>query len=80
MARHEELAKARGAGTSLEFREHLLNVVLGYLYAGKEREGWELFENEYNKPDKAELKRKIHQKLAHEPVFQYLHRHRHRTS
>lgn len=72
----EELAKARATDKSLEFREHLLNVVLNYLYAGKEREGWEIFETDYNKPDKAELKRKIRQKLAHEPVFRYLHPHR----
>ena len=72
----EELAKARGAGTALEFREHLLNAVLRYLYAGKEREGWEFFEKEYNKPDKADLRLKIRRQLAHEPVFQYLHPHR----
>lgn len=62
--------------SGIDYRQQVLNILLANLYAGKEREGGEFFDKEYSKPDKAELKRKIKQKLAREPVFQYLHPHR----
>lgn len=64
------------AKSGIDYREQVLTILLTYLYAGKESEGWEFFEKEYTKPDKTELRRKIRQKLAREPVFQYLHSHR----
>ena len=41
----------------------VLEVVLRYIYAGKEKEGWSFYHKEYNLADKEEMKSKIRKKL-----------------
>jgi len=41
----------------------VLEVVLRYIYAGKEKEGWLFYDEEYNLPDKERIKSKIKKKL-----------------
>lgn len=73
---NEEALASLPSKSGIDYRQQLLNIFFAYLYAGKEREAWDFFEKEYNKPDKADLERKIRRELALEPVFQYLHPHR----
>ncbi len=47
-----------------------IEIVLSYIYAGKEKEGWEFFENEYDSPDKAKIKAKVKSVLKNEKVYQ----------
>lgn len=47
----------------------ILNVVLTYIYAGKEREAWAFYENEYNLADKEEMKTKIKDVLGKDEVY-----------
>lgn len=55
-----------------KYRTKILNVVLRYLFAGKEREGWDFFEAKYQLSDKPAIKAELKGKLSHEPVYQIL--------
>lgn len=48
----------------------ILEVLLEYVYVGKEKEAWEFYEAEYNLPDKAEMKPKIKNRLKEDSVYQ----------
>jgi len=50
-----------------------LDILLRYIYAGQEREGWAFFDAKYNLPDKTETKRKIIAELEHEPVYRFVY-------
>ena len=52
----------------------LLDVVLTYIYAGKEKRGWAIYDREYRFPDSRMLKRKIKHQLASCPVYKFLYR------
>lgn len=52
-----------------------VDVLLLYLYAGKEREGWEFFERMYKGQDKAQVKGNIKNALKHSPIYQYIRKH-----
>lgn len=47
----------------------VMRVVLSYLYAGKEKEGWSFYENEYNLPDKEEMKTRFEAMLNEDAVY-----------
>jgi len=46
-----------------------LNILLRYVYARKEQEGWAFFEREYKRPDKEEIKARITSVLKDAPVY-----------
>lgn len=50
-----------------------LDILLRYVYAGHEQEGWAFFDAKYNLPDKTETKRKIIAELEHEPVYRFVY-------
>ncbi|HVF41860.1 MAG TPA: hypothetical protein VM936_02545 [Pyrinomonadaceae bacterium] len=51
-----------------------LDILLRYVYAGREREGWDFFDRAYARPDRDALKKKIASELAEEPVYKFLYR------
>lgn len=46
-----------------------LAILLRYVYARKANEGWDFFEREYQRPDKAEIKARIRSVLKRAPVY-----------
>ena len=52
-----------------------VDVLLAYVYAGKEKEGWEFFDQAYEAKDKAQVKAKIKNVLKHSLVYQYIRKH-----
>jgi hypothetical protein len=51
----------------------VLNIVLPHIYAGRENEGWQIFDQVYKLPDKAEMKSKIKAKLKEDRIYNYLY-------
>lgn len=51
-----------------------LDVLLRYVYAGREREGWDFFDRAYERADRDALKKKIAAELSTERVYRFLHR------
>ena len=52
----------------------VLGIVLPYVYAGREKDGWRIFERIYGLPDQAEMEAKIKAALADDAVYRYLNR------
>jgi hypothetical protein len=50
-----------------------LRILLSYIYAGKETEGWMFFDNAYQRPDKQEMRLRIQSILNDQPVYKYLY-------
>jgi hypothetical protein len=50
-----------------------LGILLRYIYAGKEPEGWAFFDNAYQRPDKQEIRLRIQSVLNDQPVYKYLY-------
>ena len=71
----EERAKVRpgGAPANEGFISSVLQVTLKYVYAGREAEGLEFFEREYNLADKAEIKADMLKALKGDLVHQSLY-------
>jgi hypothetical protein len=62
-----------------EFREMVLDVVLAYLYAGREREAWTFFSREYRESDADEVRVSVERKAKGDPFLRDLNqRGRHR--
>jgi hypothetical protein len=55
-----------------------LHSLLDYIYAGREKDGWILFDERYRSPDKEEIRSRVNEVLKDEPVYQYLYRQRQR--
>jgi hypothetical protein len=51
-----------------------LDILLRYVYAGREREGWDFFDRAYERADRDALKKKIASVLSREPVYRFLRR------
>lgn len=51
-----------------------LDVLLRYVYAGREREGWDFFDRAYERPDRDALRKKIASELGEERVYRFLRR------
>lgn len=51
-----------------------LDILLRYVYAGRERDGWDFFERAYTRADRDALKKKIAAGLNREPVYRFLRR------
>lgn len=50
-----------------------LDIVLRYVYAGKEEEAWTFFDKEYKLPNKEEIKSKIKSVLKDESAYKYIY-------
>jgi len=53
----------------LNYLSRRLTILLRYVYAHKAKEGWDFFEREYQRPDKAEIKARIRLVLKRAPVY-----------
>jgi hypothetical protein len=51
-----------------------LHILLRYIYAGREQEGWAFFEKAYRRPDKKEICARIKDVLTNSPLYKYLYR------
>src|SRR5262245_65091055 len=47
----------------------LEKVTLAYIYAGKEKAGWEFYDREYRLSDKAEMRKDINEVISRDPFF-----------
>jgi hypothetical protein len=56
-----------------------LSVLLDYLYAGKEKEGWAFFDQTYTLPDKETVKAKVRKVLKKGRAFQFIKNSRGKT-
>ena len=65
----EEMRKLDQEGNYLSRR---LRILLRYIYAGREDEGWAFFDSAYQQPDKVEIKARIQSVLNLQPVYKYL--------
>lgn len=52
-----------------------VDVLLLYLYVGKEKEGWAFFDRVYEAKDKMQVKTRIQSVLKHSPTYQYIRKH-----
>ncbi|MEO6393694.1 MAG: hypothetical protein ABIP75_17720 [Pyrinomonadaceae bacterium] len=59
-------------GTDQDHRRNVLTILLRYLYAGKETEGWAFFDREYQKADKEKLRSQVRSKLATDPIYRFI--------
>ena len=50
----------------------VLSITLKYIYAGKEKEGWNFFDENYNFTDRKLRKDKIKKVLLEEPVYKFV--------
>ncbi len=51
----------------------VLHILLRYIYAGKQQDGWAYFEREYNLKDKDVVKSDVVSKLEFEPVYKFIY-------
>lgn len=51
-----------------------LDIVLEYIYAGKEKEGLDLFERIYEHPDKDKTRARVMAVLRNDPVYRFIYR------
>jgi hypothetical protein len=49
-----------------------LNVLLRLLYAGKEKEGWEFFDNAYTLPDAERIKGIVNEEIQEAPAYKFI--------
>ena len=60
------------------YGHHRFNVLLDYVYAGKEKDGWASFDKYYPSPDKEVMKSRIKGMLKNDLVYRYIYKHRSR--
>lgn len=58
----------------LFYRSRVMDIVLQYIYAGKEKDGWLFYDREYELADKDELKSRMKATLKEQPVYRYMYR------
>ena len=56
------------------YQHHRFNVLLDYIYAGKEKEGWVSFDKHYPSPDKEVMRSRIKAILKDDPVYKYIYK------
>lgn len=71
----EDWSKSLPANEGYGYLGRRVDVLLLYLYAGKEKEGWEFFDRVYEAKDKAQVKTKIKNALKDSLVYQYIRKH-----
>lgn len=63
-----DIAKLRTADDS-NYLSQRLKILLRYVYARKATSGWDFFDREYQRPDKAQIKARIRSVLKRAPVY-----------
>ncbi|HKO59651.1 MAG TPA: hypothetical protein VJV03_00695, partial [Pyrinomonadaceae bacterium] len=80
LARAKHLkSQIRSTGDPIENRNHLsdlLNVVLDYVFAGREKEAWTFFDQAYKLPDKNKVRTAVQSELNSSPVYRFIYRRR----
>jgi hypothetical protein len=72
----EDKIKQLNSSDKSNYLSDRLDIVLRYVYAGKEAEAWSFFDKEYNLPNKEEIKSKIKSTLKKENVYKYIYENR----
>jgi hypothetical protein len=57
----------------LKYRADVMDIILQYVYAGKEEEGWLFYEREYKLNDKERLRTRIRKTLKEEAVYKQMY-------
>ena len=75
----DDIKRVKGFNDTLDFKTYddphgeylsaVLEVVLRYIYAGKQEEAWAFYEKAYRLPDKKEMESKIREKLKDCPIY-----------
>ena len=60
------------------YQHRRFDVLLDYVYAGKEEEGWASFDQHYPSPDKKVMRSRIKAILKDDPVYKYIYNNRER--
>jgi hypothetical protein len=71
------------AGNVVDNMNHLadvMEIVLTYIFAGRQREAWAFYDAAYKLPDKSAIKSDIQKALTSHPVYQYLQSHEQRRT
>jgi len=68
----EQIARLKSPETP-GYLSDRLDIVLQYIYAGEEQKAWQFFDQEYTLPNKEEIRSKVKNILAREPVHRYLY-------
>ncbi|HEX5703781.1 MAG TPA: hypothetical protein VFX97_11320 [Pyrinomonadaceae bacterium] len=55
-------------------RSAVLHMVLTHIYAGRRKEGWQIYNRTYRLDDRVELKRRIKSTLRQQPVYNFIYR------
>jgi len=71
----DEVEKLNSNGES-NYLSDRLDIVLRYVYAGKEEEAWTFFDKQYKLPNKEEIKSKIKTNLKNETVYKNIYENR----
>jgi hypothetical protein len=79
----DDIKRVKGFNDTLDFKTYddphgeylsaVLEVVLRYIYAGKEDEAWAFYEKAYRLPDKEEMESKIREKLKDCPIYKHIY-------
>lgn len=64
---------ALDSSNELLYRARVMDIVLQYVYAGRERDGWLFYDREYKLPDKEGLRRRMKATLKGQPVYRYMY-------
>lgn len=56
-----------------EYLSNVLRIVLRYVYAGREQEGWDFYDKEYQLSNKGQVRSKVMAKLGTEPVYKFIY-------
>lgn len=70
----QRISKLPASGDKHNYLATRLDILLDYLYAGRERDGWEFFERAYDQPDKAKVKATVKNVLRKNRAYQYINR------
>lgn len=56
-----------------KLRVTTINKLLFFIYSGKEAEGWSMFDENYNREDKAEIRNTIQKILKKDPTYRAIY-------
>lgn len=72
----ENEVKRLNPSNESNYLSNRLDIVLRYIYMGKEEVAWSFFDKEYKLPNKDEIKSKIKSTLKNENVYKYIYENR----
>jgi hypothetical protein len=58
------------------YQHRRFDILLDYVFAGKEKEGWESFNKHYPSADKAVMRSRIRAILRDDPVYKFIYQKR----